>query len=412
MSGSPKYASVALNSAARQRLEEERRRRAEERQRRAEERYRQRVAERAAMIGRRRDVAAGRVQELTRQVGGLSGIDSGDRRELLSRLADLDRRVSVNSGALGVDTATAELMAVEQHLSAVLTRSADESAGADRVAAVAALAVSLDAEPDRLKLDAGGARRVDDLLRSARDLVHDARRFRSVHAELTEQARQHLENVETRRSTLTAVEEQAAEALEAFEAVLAEAGEIGVELPGQDRAEATKMRLLADLAAGLAEPAARGAATLTRAVEELETSLEEWLDRVYRTRLIVEAAAIALPRAGFQVLPETFTSAGSDVSLQVARADGSVMGVSVESIEDGVRLVYDGRAADFTVEQTADGAAAVCDRTEELLERFHSELGVQDIETGQLWWEGKPERPDHRTEQVRPQRVAQPRQRG
>jgi len=144
----------------------------------------------------------------------------------------------------------------------------------------------------------------------------------------------------------------------------------------------------------------------------LETSLEEWLDRVYRTRLIVEAAAIALPRAGFQVLPETFTSAGSDVSLQVTRADGSVMGVSVESIEDGVRLVYDGRAADFTVEQTADGAAAVCDRTEELLERFHSELGVQDIETGQLWWKGKPERPDHRAEQVRPQRVAQPRQRG
>jgi hypothetical protein len=412
MSGSPKYADVRLSWAARQRLEEERHSRAEERRQWAEERHRQRAAERATMISRRREVAAERVKELTRQVGELSGIDPGDRRELLRRLADLDGRLPVSSDALGVDTATAELMAVEQHLSAVLARVADEVAGENRVAAVAAVAASLDAEPDRLRLDGDGARRVDNLLRTAREVVHDARRFRSVHAGLTERARQHLENVATRRNALAAVGEQATKALEAFDAVLAEAAEIGIELPGQDRAEATKERLLADLSAGLTTPAAHGAAALTRAVDELESSLEEWLDKIYRTRLIVEAAAIALPRAGFQVLPETFTSTGSDASFQVARADGSVMGVSVECIDGGVRLVYDGRAADFAVEQTAEGPAAVCDRTEELLERFHSELGVQDIEAGQLWWEGKPERPDRRAEQMRPQRVAQPRQRG
>jgi hypothetical protein len=64
-------------------------------------------------------------------------------------------------------------------------------------------------------------------------------------------------------------------------------------------------------------------------------------------------------------LDETLTCTGSDASFQVARADGSVMDVSVESVAGGVRLVYDGWAADFTVEQTADGPAAVCDRTEE-----------------------------------------------
>jgi hypothetical protein len=173
-----------------------------------------------------------------------------------------------------------------------------------------------------------------------------------------------------------------------------------------------KERLQANLAAGLAKPAASGAAALTRAVEKLETFLEEWLDKIYQTRLIVDAAARALPRAGFQILPETFSSAGSDASFQVARADGTVMGVSVECINGGVRLVYNGRAADFTVEHTADGPARVCDRTEELLERLHSELGVEDVEAGQLWWEGKPERPDHRAEQRRPERAAQPRHRG
>lgn len=415
MSGIPKYVDVELARAARQRREEERRRRAEERQRRAQKRHQQRVAARDVTIGHRRDVAAGRVQELTRQVGELSHIDPGDRRELLRRLAELNQRVMVTSGALEVDTATTELMAVEQQLSAVLARSADAAAGADRVSALGVLTVSLGAEPDRLKLDATGARRVDGLLRSARDVVHDARRFRSVHAELAEQARQHLENVQARRRALAAVTEQATEALEGFEAVLAEADEIGVELPGQDRAVATKERLLADLSAGLAKPAASGAAALNKAVAELEASLEEWLDRLYRTRVIVEAAAEALPRVGFQILRETFTTTGSDASFQVARADGSVMGVSIESVEGtdgGVRLVYDGRAADFTVEQTADGAVATCDRTEELLERLHSELAVEDIETGTLSWEGKPGRPDRRTEQRRPERAAQPRHRG
>jgi hypothetical protein len=264
MSGIPKYANVELARAARQRLEEERRRQAEERQQRAQERHQQRMAERAATIGHRRDVVAGRVQELTRQVSGLSGIDQGDQRELLRQLAGLGQRFSGTSRAFEVDTATTELMAVEHYLSAVLARSADAAAGEERVAALAALTTSLNAEPDRLKLDAAGARRVDGLLRSARDVVHDARRFRSLHAELSKQTRQHLENVQARRSTLTAVTEQATEALDAFEAVLAEAGEIGVELPGQDRAVATRERLLADLSVGLATPAARGAAALTR----------------------------------------------------------------------------------------------------------------------------------------------------
>ncbi|MGH4010562.1 MAG: hypothetical protein ACRDTH_20790 [Pseudonocardiaceae bacterium] len=415
MSGIPKYATVELARAAKQRQEEERRRRAEERQRRAEERHRQRMAERAARIGHRRGLAAGRVQELTQQLGELSGIDPGDQRELRRRLADLNERLTANGDALGVDTATADLMAVEHYLSAVLARSADAAADANRVAALTTLTASLDAEPDRLKLDAQGARCVDGLLRSARDMVHDARRFRSVHAELTKQARQHLENVESRRSTLTAVTEQATEALDAFDAVLAEANELGVELPGQDRAEATRERLLADLSASLAKPAATGAAALTRAVEGLEASLEEWLDRLYRTRVIVEAAAEALPKVGFQIREETFTTTGSDASFQVVRADGSVMGVSIESIEgtdDGVRLVYNGRAADFTVEKTADGPVAVCERTEELLERLHSELGVQDIEVGQLWWEGKPGRPPRRAEQIHREHTAQPRHRG
>jgi len=402
MSGSPKYASVQLSGERRRQLEQERLRRAEERVRRAEERhrrlderYRGRLAERAAALEHRRDEALARLQETARRIEQQPGISPEQRTAIRARVDQVGATLTAD----GSRTATAQLRSVERELAIELGRSADDAAAYERAADVAAVEALLQAEEDRLWLDADGARQVDVMVRSVRQSQHDPHRFHKVHAELVERAERHLRAVDDNRKALDAVERESALAIEAFDAVLAEAADAQAVLPGQERAEATRQRLVADLAAGLVPSAQRGTVALTAAVAELEISIEEVLDAMYQTELIVEAAADALPSVGFQVLGDTVVQTGSSVAFQVARADGTVFNFNVELVAEGARVTYEGHADDYVLARTTEGPVAVCDLTENLIERFHEQLAAHDVETGELQWEGKPSRPDLRTAQ-------------
>jgi len=312
-----------------------------------------------------------------------------------ARLDEVGRVLAADGGAR-VGSATAQLRAVERALDRADGHVAEAGAARERADALEAMEALLRAEEERLRLDAAGAREVDGLVRSARQALHEPRRFDQIHADLADRAQRHLGVVEDNRRARDAVELEVTLAVEAFDVVLAEAAEAQTVLPGQDRAEQTRQRLIADLAAGTVASARRGAAALTAAVAEFETSLEEVLDSLYHCELVVEAAAEALPSVGLQVLAGSVVQTGSVVAFQVARSDGAVLDLTVESVGEGARVTYDGHASDYVQTRTAEGTVAVCDLTEELLERFHDQLSVHDVEAGELQWEGKPARPDRR----------------
>jgi hypothetical protein len=82
---------------------------------------------------------------------------------------------------------------------------------------------------------------------------------------------------------------------------------------------------------------------------------------------------------------------GDTIVLRFERPSGSTYETTVLTETDGTPvLVYhvDGEP-DVTLRPSPEGA--VCDRTEELLERVHDAIGEHDgFVPGELTWEGKP----------------------
>ncbi len=412
MSRSPKYADVRLArerarklAQERRRREEERRRRAEERRRRAEERRRQRQAEHAEELVRLRTTLTNELAELRRQAAALPG-DSSMRDIVSERLAiirtaeELQRRLSTSSSRASVDSVRLAANAAERRLMAAADVLAGRLTAEQRAAALTQLESRLAEEPDRTGLDGVGAREVSRRLDAARQARDDDRRFRSAYQALADSVQHHLDKVTEVRQRRERIDDESHEALEALDAVLAEAAEADADdadLPRMAEAREARARLIADLDDGRLDAADRDVAAVGQAAKDLEQALEERLDHLERTRLLVEAAAIALPRAGFHIMRDSFVLNGTTAEFRAVRGDGEEpVSISVESTGEGARLVYRGRAADFTVEHTAEGTVNSCPDTEELLERFHLELAVEDIETGELLWEGKPTRPDLR----------------
>jgi hypothetical protein len=410
MSRSPKYADVRLArerarklAQERRRREEERRRRAEERRRWAEERSRQRQAEHAEELARLRTTLTNELAELRRQAAALPGGSSmrdiaGERLAIIRTAEELRRRLSTSSSRASVDSVRLAANAAERRLVAAADVLAGRLAAEQRAAALTQLESRLAEEPDRIGLDGVGAREVSRRLDAVRQARDDDRRFRSAYQALADSVQHHLDKVTEVRQRRERIDDESHEALEALDAVLAEAAEAGnADLPGMAEAREARARLIADLDAGRLDAAERGIAAVGQAAKDLEQALEEQLDHLERTRLLVEAAAIALPRAGFQIMRDSFVLDGTTAEFRAVRGDGEEpVSISVESTGEGTRLVYRGRAADFMVEHTAEGTVNSCPDTEELLERFHLELAVEDIETGELLWEGKPTRPDLR----------------
>jgi hypothetical protein len=409
MSRSPKYAEVRLArerarklAQERRRREEERRRQAEERRRRAEERQRQRRAEHAAQLATRRATMINELAELRRQAATLPGESSrqdiaDERQAIIRTVEQLQQQLSTSSSRASVDAVRLAANAAERRLLAAAEVLAGRLAAEQRAAALTQLESRLAEEPDRTRLDSVGAREVSSNLNAALQTMDNDRRFRSAYQALADSVQRHLDRVTELRQRRERIEDGSHEALEALDAVLAEADASDADLPGISAAQAARAQLITDLDAGRLDAADQGIAAIGQAARDLEQALDEWLERLDRTRLIVEAAAIALPRTGFQVMADSLVLDGTTAEFKALRGDdGGSVTISVESTEMGARLVYRGRAADFVVEHTAEGTVNSCPDTEELLERLHLELAVEDIETGELLWEGKPSRPDLR----------------
>ena len=108
---------------------------------------------------------------------------------------------------------------------------------------------------------------------------------------------------------------------------------------------------------------------------------------------VVEAATIALPKAGFRVEPGSLVRNGTEVTFRALRADGTPLDIGITSAETGdVRISYQGTGPDYMAEHTVNGTVATCDLTAQMLERFHAELSREAVETNGLSWEGKPDK--------------------
>jgi hypothetical protein len=179
-------------------------------------------------------------------------------------------------------------------------------------------------------------------------------------------------------------------------AVLDEARAAGASLNGAAQAEQLLARLASAAAAGEVAQALDLCAKVQQASRHLERDFDRWLDQLDRAQLVFDAVAKALPKAGLQILPGTYLAQGTGASIRAKRADGSSVHLTVvPDTADGVQIVYHADGADFVVEQAADGEVATCDRTEQMLERFHAALAAENVKTGELHWRGKPTtRPD------------------
>lgn len=217
-----------------------------------------------------------------------------------------------------------------------------------------------------------------------------------------------------RARALAQMREQAEAVRAAVTEVLVEAREGDIALAGAAAAQDLLGHLAAATAAGDVQRARSLCAQAEQAREAMEGDFDRQLDQLDRVRLVYQAVTQALGGAGLRLLPQTYQAAGTGVSVQAERGDGGLIEIAV--VPDGtddVQLEYHADGADFVLGQTADGQAAECPDTEELIERFHGELQALDVATGELRWDGKPgTRPMRMEAKSLPQPGARYRERG
>lgn len=394
MSKSPKYTSASLEADRAWELEQRRRRRELERQQR----------QRQAALQRREAERTRLASELTEMGTRARAVaEDADAAGLSPRHAVL--LAEIKSLAVHVRSATSdgELRAVRDRLASV-HREADSIAAAageilaarDRSRALTTLRASLASAPDRAELDAAGAAETGRLLAEAERRLADGQGFAETYDQLSAAVRDHLARVQARRAELARMRQDADAARSAVRAILDDARAAAASLNGAADAEQLLARLDAAVAADDVRRARDLCAKAQQARSELEHDFDRWLDQLDRAQLVFDAVAKALPKVGLQILPATYQAKGTGASVQAERADGSSIQLTViPDTSNGVQIVYHGDGADFVVDQTADGEVATCDRTEQLLERFHAALAAENVKTGELHWRGKPAtRPD------------------
>jgi len=388
MSGSPKYTTVNLAAQRQAQLEAARRQREEERRRQAEEARRQRIANGVRAATGRSEAIAVRLDELNRLAQGLP-----QRSEVDGLTGELRTIRGALSGALD-----------EPALKRVGKRLRDAERAADRLgvtvagelttrkhdAALAAVVASLEQHPERARMDPPGNASVTALIGEARAAIGDDRRFPAAHQRLAPAVSGHLERVREKEALLARLAEESAEVGARLGAALDDAERNGVEVAGH-----TSLR--EGLAALAAESDGAHVARwqgrleqLRRAADDVATQVDVRLDQLDRMAIVIEAASAALPAAGLEVVDGSLVENDGSVSFVARRSDGSPIELTVHAGDGrGSRLEYRAENADVVV----DPEGSRCDMTEDLLERFHTELGVQGVETDGLHWEGKPEQP-------------------
>ncbi|MFE9334240.1 hypothetical protein [Streptomyces sp. NPDC006925] len=145
------------------------------------------------------------------------------------------------------------------------------------------------------------------------------------------------------------------------------------------------------LGAQAAEDALEAVGALERLLPEAEARLDELQLAFTRRSDLAEALQDAMCGEGF-----TFTDGseqGAAFVLRFERPSGARYETTVATEADGTSvLVYHVEGEpDVTLRPAAEGA--VCDRTEDLLERVHEAIGERDgFLPGELTWQGKPPR--------------------
>ena len=387
MSGSPKYTTVDFDAARRAELEAARRRRQEEHRRRREEQRQQRLAAGVRAAEARRDVLAERLRQLTDSARGLP--QHAQVTAETHRVTSLPRPTDETElSRLGRELRGAERRAdkLTAEVSRELTR---QEQGRAVELAVAPLRGLADAE----QLDPVGHRTIGVLLDEVRRRAGDPRGFADLHRRLGETVGAHLETVRDRQAYLLRLTTETDELSAQLSAVLADAAAAGVAVEEEVelRAAVTGLR---KAAAGNADSWERRVADLRERVEALAVATDARLEQLERVALIVEAASAALPAAGLRVVPDSLTERADAVVFLAERADGSAIELTVHAGDGtGNRLEYRTDGSDTVVERTVDGRTSRCDLTEELLERFHTELAGQGVEADGLHWAGKPAAP-------------------
>ena len=399
MSKSPKYTTASFTGPSLAELERLRQERERERRRQAEQARRQRQeAERAAIAGEANGLR-GRAGSLA---AGAAATGLGDRQHaLLGEIETLAARAAAASTDRDLHAARERLGELTREADSVAAAVAGILATRERERALAMVRESLADAADGPELDADGAAETGRLLADAERRLADPAGFAAAHAALAAAVRAHLGRVRARREELARMREAAAAAGAELLAVLGEAAGADLDLAGATGARELLDRLEAAAGAGDV-PLARSLTDQARqAGQDLAADFDSQLDQLDRARLVLEAVAKALPGAGLRVVGGSRFD-GTRASFRVLRADGAPLDIAVVPDEaDGVQIEYRADGADFVIAQTADGEAAECPSTEDLIGRFHDELTAWGVSAGELVWDGKPGyRPDRRQEKA------------
>jgi hypothetical protein len=392
MSGSPKYTTVNLAAQRRAQLEAARRQREAERRRQSEQARARRIAADVAAAAARADSVAARLGDLARAAQGLPqhsevaalATEVGAARAGLSGPAD-ESAIARTGKRLRETERAADRLAVLVG-GELTTRRHD--------AALAAVAAPLEQFADRARMDPPGHAQVTTLTKEAEARIGDARRFPEAHRRLGDAVQKHLDRVRDREALLARLSQESAEVDARLRAALDDAERNRIDVPERSALE-QDLRALAAEGDGMHESRWRQRLTRLRAAaEEVAADVDLRLDQLDRMAIVIEAASAALPAAGLQVVDGSLAEDDGRVSFLARRSDGSPIELIVHAGDGrGSRLEYRIEGADIVVEQDAGSTVSRCDLTEDLLERFHTELSAQGVETDGLHWEGKPSQP-------------------
>ncbi|MGC5052852.1 hypothetical protein ACLQ2S_15525 [Micromonospora sp. DT48] len=398
MSGSPKYTTVDFDAARRAELAAARRRRQEERRRRQEEQRQQRFDAAVRAAETRRDALTERLRQLTDSSRGLS--QHAQVTAESGRVAGLGRP----SDGAELSRLGRELRSAERRVDKLTAEVSRELTRVEHGRAVELAVAPVRSLTDAEQLDPVGHRNIGALLGEARRLAGDPRGFADLHRRLGEAVGAHVETVRDRQASLMRLATESDELAAQLSTVLADAAAAGVTVDGAAELRAA-VAGLRRTATGNTDYWERQVAGLRERIKQVAVATDARLDQLDRMALIVEAASAALPAAGLRVVPDSLTERADAVVFLAERADGSAVELTVHAGDgSGNRLEYRTDGSDTVVERTVDGQSSRCDLTEELLERFHTELAGQGVEADGLHWEGKPAipRPPARQALTRP----------
>jgi hypothetical protein len=395
MSGSPKYTTAQLTAQRQAELAARVQQREFQRQQRLAREREQRLAVwRTALVQRHR--------AQTSTIVGLAA-SAGDAGQ-----ADAQRALQTQITALGheitraahqehdMQRLDAALSSVESQTSWLGLTIAVTIAQQQRQASLDALTAALARESDRAHLDPQGFAEVNRRIAAAAQGTGNPQAFGGLHRAAAEAVSAHLAQVRKRAMDLARMTRDANEVTGLAQALLAglEAADLSVD--GQEELRDLLGQLEHAVAAEDVDGAAEASTRISAAMKSVDAAYEQLVAEQDRADLVLEALVAALPRAGLQVVKDSLVADATGVRLAARQSDGTQIGILVTPQEGGTaRIEYRAPGRDFAVEATADGEVAVCDLTEQVLVKLHSELGQEDVETDGLRWSGQP-RPDQR----------------